>query len=423
MKIKFLITGLLGLLSVAAFAQKGELNNAKEQYDKYDALRGGSLKLAITSLNDAKTSIDKASTNDKTSALPLTFALKGAIYSALTVQDTVPATADPNFKIADEALGKAKSLDSAKQENKKIIDNAYLNLAQYEFNKGRAEFQDKKFESAYHSFDYYRQVLPNDTTALYATGLAAANAGATNPKYYSIAITNYNKLLATNYSQNTTIYYDLSTIYLSNKDTTNAFKIAGDGVAKYPTNNNLRRREIEIGLQSGKQDQLIGKIQSAITSDPKNKTLYYYLGITYAQIAESIGDKQAKTKDAAAKATLEPQKVDNYNKAADAYKKALDIDPSYADASLSLGYVAIEPALDLYNATNQLPTTQQKKYDANMAQVQVLIEAAKPYLLKAVDLNPKSPEALQNLKSYYLVKRDMVNANATQKKIEALGGK
>ncbi|WP_183572498.1 tetratricopeptide repeat protein [Mucilaginibacter sp. X5P1] len=420
MKIKFLITGLLGLLSVAAFAQKGELNNAKEQYEKYDALRGGSLKLALTSLTDAKTSIDKASLNDKTSALPLTFALKGAIYAALTVQDTVPATSLPNFKIADDALGKAKSLDSVKQENKKIIDNAYLNLAQYQFNKGRAEFQDKKFEMAYHSFDYFRQVLPNDTTALYATGLAAANVGATNPKYYTIAITDYNKLLTTNYSQNATIYYDLSSIYLSNKDTANAFKIAGDGVAKYPTNNNLRRREIEIGLQSGKQEQLISKIDAAIASDPKNKTLYYYQGITYAQIAESIGDKEAKTKDPVAKAALEQQKVDNYNKAADQYKKAIAIDPNYAEAGLSLGYVVVEPALDLYNAANQLPTNQQKKYDADMAQVQVLIEAAKPYLQKAVDLNPKSPEALQNLKSYYLVKRDMTNANLIQKKIEAL---
>jgi hypothetical protein len=420
MKIKFLITGFFGLLSVTAFAQKGELNNAKDQYEKYDALKSGSAKLAVTSLTDAKTSIDKASTNDKTSALPLTFALKGAIYSSLTVRDSVPATSLPNFKIADEALGKAKSLDSAKQENKTLIDEGYRNLAQYSFDKGRAEFQNKKFDQAYHSFDYFRQVLPNDTTALYATGLAAANQGVTDPKYYAYAINSYTKLLATSYSQNPTIYMDLSTIYLSNKDTVNAFKTAGEGVAKYPTDNALRKREIEIGLQSGKQEELIGKIQSAIASDPKNKTLYYYGAITYAQIAESIGDKQKKAKDAATKDALETKKVDNYNKAADQYKKALEIDPNYAEASLGLGYVSIEPTLDLYNSANQLPTNQQKKYDAAMAQVQTQIEAAKPLLQKAVDLNPKSPEALQNLKTYYLVKKDMVNANAIQKKIEAL---
>jgi len=113
MKIKLLMTGLFGLISVAALAQKGELNNAKEKYDKYDLERANKLTQAQgkTDLQDAKTSIDKASVNEKTSVMPLTFALKGAIYSSLALEDTVPATSLPNFKIADEALTKAKSLD------------------------------------------------------------------------------------------------------------------------------------------------------------------------------------------------------------------------------------------------------------------------------------------------------------------------
>jgi hypothetical protein len=45
---------------------------------------------------------------------------------------------------------------------------------------------------------------------------------------------------------------------------------------------------------------------------------------------------------------------------------------------------------------------------------------AKPYLLKAVELNPQSPDALTNLKSYYLGIQDTNNANETQKKIDAL---
>lgn len=424
MKIKFLITGFFGLLSVAAFAQKSEVNNAKDSYGSYDVAKSNKLTMpqAMKSLADAKTSIDKASVNEKTAGWPLTFALKGAIYSALASQDTVPATSLPNFKIADEALTKAKSLDSAKQdpETEKIIHNAYLTLAQYQFDKGRTEFQNKKYDLAYHSFDYFRQVLPDDTSALYTTGLSAANAAYTDPKYYKPAIENYNKLLNTTYSQKANIYYDLSSIYLSSKDTADAFRIAGEGVAKYPSNNALRKREIEIGLQSGKQEELITKIESAIANDPKNKTLYYYEGITYSQIGEAIGEKQAKLKDPVAKQALEQKKLDNFNKAADQYKKALDIDPNYAQASLSLSYVSIEPSLDLYNAANQLPSNKQKEYDAAMAKVQVGIEAAKPYLQKAVDLNPKSVDALQNLKNYYLVKKDMVNANKIQKQIEAL---
>ena len=48
------------------------------------------------------------------------------------------------------------------------------------------------------------------------------------------------------------------------------------------------------------------------------------------------------------------------------------------------------------------------------------MEVAKPYLLKAVEINPKSADALTNLKAYYLVQQDMVNANKIQKQIEAL---
>jgi len=425
MKIKLLITGLMGLVSVAAFAQNKELNNAKDLYEKYSVEKGNKITLVqgIKDLADAKTSIDKASVNEKTASLPLTFALKGAIYSSLVSRDTIPASKAANFTIAEEAVKKAKSLDSAKQENKSMIHDADLNLASYQFDLGRAEFQNKKFEDAYKSFDYYHQMAPDDTLALYVTGISAANAGDSNPKYYGYAISSYTKLLTTNYSNKPAIYYDLTSIYLATKDTVNALKTATAGVAAYPGDNNLRKREIEIGLQSGKQDILVDKIQSAITADPKNKTLYYYLGLTYSQIAESYGTQQKKTKVAADKDALEIKKTDNYHLAAEQYKKAVDLDPSYFEANLNLGYVILNPAIDEYNAANQLPTSKQKEYTAAVAKSKADFDAAKPYLQKAVDLNPKSYDALNNLKTYYLGTQNVTKANEIQKQMDALGGK
>ncbi|MDN3548045.1 tetratricopeptide repeat protein [Mucilaginibacter aquaedulcis] len=418
MKIKFLMTGLLGLVSATTFAQKGELSTAKSEYDNYEGLRGSkaTISVAVKSLGTAKTSIDKASTNEKTAALPQTFALKGAIYAALAVQDTVSATSMPLFTTADESLKKAKELDT-KGENKQIIDNAYLNLAQYQLTKGVAEYSAGKYDVAYQSFDYYRTVLPEDTNAIYYTGLAAANA-----KNYPAAITNYNKLVTTKYSKGATIYMDLSSLYLAGKDTTNALKSVTDGIAKYPANSDLRKREIEISLQTGKEKEVAQKIQAAIAADPKNKTLYYYAGLTYSQTAESIIREQAKAKDAATKNTLQQQKVDSYNKAAEMYKKALEIDPNYFEANLNLGYVTLNPAIDAYNAANKLPANKQKEYDAAIAKANAQFDLAKPYLLKAVELNPKSIDALTNLRTYYLGKKDTANAEATKKKLDALNG-
>jgi hypothetical protein len=56
--------------------------------------------------------------------------------------------------------------------------------------------------------------------------------------------------------------------------------------------------------------------------------------------------------------------------------------------TLNLGYVIISPAIDAYNAANKLPTNQQKAYDAAMAKANAQFDLAKPYLLKAVELNP-----------------------------------
>src|SRR5882757_10368582 len=398
MKIKLLMAGLLGLVSATTFAQKGELSTAKSEYDNYEGLRGAkaTLSVAVKSLATAKTSIDKASANEKTSVLPQTYALKGAIYAALAVQDTVAATSLPLFTTADESLKKAKELDT-KNENKQLIDNAYLNLAQYQLTKGVAEYSSGKYDLAYHSFDYYRTVLPEDTNAIYYTGLAAANA-----KNYPAAITNYNKLVTTKYSKNAGVYMDLSSLYLAGKDTTNALKTVSDGIVKYPANTDLRKREIEISLQTGKEKEVAQKIQTALAADPKNKTLYYYAGLTYSQTAESIIKEQAKAKDPAAKNTLQQQKVDNYTKAADMYKKALEIDPNYFEANLNLGYVILNPAIDAYNAANKLPANKQKEYDAAIAKANAQFDLAKPYLVKAADLNPKSIDALTNLRTYYL---------------------
>jgi hypothetical protein len=39
MKIKFLMTGLLAFITATTFAQKGELNTAQSEYEKFEGLR------------------------------------------------------------------------------------------------------------------------------------------------------------------------------------------------------------------------------------------------------------------------------------------------------------------------------------------------------------------------------------------------
>ncbi|MDF2430952.1 MAG: hypothetical protein JWP44_583 [Mucilaginibacter sp.] len=417
MKIKFLMAALLGLISVTAFAQKGELSTAQSEYNDYLVSSGQKMAIlaakAKTSLGNAKTSIDKASANTKTATLPLTFALKAAIYSALAKDDSVQTTAAVEVSTAMDALKQAKTLDT-KNENAKLIDEATKQIAQYEVNTGVTAFQNKKYDDAYKSFDYARQLIPTDTTMILNTAIAAANS-----KNYKAAVDNYNSLLKMNYNDKKRVYNDLPMIYLANKDTAGAIKSIDEALVKYPDNPNLRRLEIEIALQSGKLGDLTSKLQSAIAGDPKNKILYYYAGLTYTQIGDVANEnaKKLKATDPAKKSTYQTA-LDNYSKAGDNFKKALEIDPNYFEVNRGYGYVLMRPAIDDFNKARE--TKDDKEYTTLRKKADVQFDLAKPYLQKAVDINPKSSDALTLLRNYYRGKYDPAHAAENTKKADDL---
>ncbi|HEY4197789.1 MAG TPA: hypothetical protein VGM63_19750 [Mucilaginibacter sp.] len=434
MKIKVLMAALFGLITISAFAQKRELDNAQSAYEKYDGLSQANYALAKPSLVEAKTAVDKAAANAKTATMTQTYALQAAIYSSIAYRDSVQATQATEIATAQDALKKAKDADT-KNEYAKLTTHATLELGQIQLDKGVKAYQAKKYDEAYNDFDAAQKVIPSpqDTLAMLYAGISAANA-----KKYPEAIANYNKLLASTYKDKAKIYIDMPTLYLLNKDTAGAIKISSEAVIKYPASADLRKEEIEVSLQAGQQGDLITKIETAIKADPNNKALYYYEGLTYSQIAEGMQKDITKLEKADKKAAdavkkgpkpapnpqiekLEQTRIDNFNKAAEQYKKALEIDHNYFEAVLNLGYVSMAPAIDHYNTARFL--NDQKAYDAAMKKVNAEFEVAKPYLLKAVELNPQSSDALTNLKSYYLGIQDMTNANATQKKIDALPAK
>lgn len=390
MKTKYVIASVFTLaVSTAAMAQKSELANAKSEYDKYAIIRTG--KMATTSLNTAKESIDKAAANDKTASLPQTYALKAAIYGSLA-NDTTQQSRTNLASTAQEAYKKAQDADT-KGENKKLLDDTKLSLANYQLQSGVKQYQSGKYDLAYTSFDNYRQYFPEDTNAILYTGLAAANS-----KNNDAAISNYKKLVTTKYSKNLSIYSDMASLYLMKKDTASAIKIMDEATKKYPKNQELAKREIELNLQAGNKKEVVQKIESAIANDPKNKTLYYYAGLTYSS-----------SKD--------------YAKAAEYYQKALDIDPNYFEANLNLGFVIMSPAIDMFNAANKLPASKQKEYTAAIAKSNALFTKAEPYILKATEVNPTSLEALSNLKTVYIGRKEDAKAAAVQKKIDALSKK
>src|SRR5580704_6211539 len=111
MKIKFLLISLLGFFPINGFTQEAALKDAQESYDSYTVTSTQKVLAANakTSIDDAKAAIDKASVNEKTATLPHTYALKGAIYSAMAIMNTTGTMATPLIATAKEAVKKAQN--------------------------------------------------------------------------------------------------------------------------------------------------------------------------------------------------------------------------------------------------------------------------------------------------------------------------
>ncbi len=391
MKIKsFILAAVFTASSVMVFAQKGEVANAKKNYDNYLQLKeANSLPLALPNLQTAKTAVDKAVANEKTSADPSAWTYKAMIYGELALMDTVPSTSKPLIATAQEAYKKALELDKAgaNKANLEHVNGAIF--SQYELNQGVRAYQTNNFADAYTSFSNALTYRPGDTTITYYAGLSAINS-----KNYDAGIKNYEALTKTNFSANNQIYLDLSRLYSMKGDTAKAITIAGEGATKYG-DAALATQEIELSLMSGKQKEVITKIAAQAQKEPKNKLYPYYLGIAYS----TVGDVA---------------------KAEESYLQAIAIDPEFADANINIGGVMLNKGIALYNEANKLSPTQQKEYDATMKRASTEFDKAFPYLQKATELDPKSRIGLENLKTYYLVKKDNAKVEELAKKIEAL---
>lgn len=389
MKTKSLLIALaVSGISATAFAQKSAVNTAKSEYDSYAALKSASPQLATPKITAAKEAVDKAVAHEKTAADPTAWTYKALIYADLASSDSTTASASLAAE-AVTALAKAKELDKEgknKENIAKVNNLLYIN----QFTAGKRYLDKGDYTNAYNEFTKGLDYSPGDTLLNYAAGISAMNG-----KDYPSAIKRFTELLPTNYSALENVYSNLSVLYAATKDTASAIRIAGEGATKFPQSSDLATREIEFSLMTGKQKEVIEKISAQAAKEPTNKLYPFYLGIAYNSLEENV-------------------------KAEEAYKKAIELDPSYTDAYINIGGLIMNNGIVIYNQANKLPTSKQTEYTATMKKAQAEFDRALPYLTKAVELNPKSELSLKNLKTYYTIKNNKAKIDEIDAKINAL---
>jgi tetratricopeptide (TPR) repeat protein len=376
-----------------AFAQKSEINIAKQSYALYEIglAAKSSMKKQLETLKLAKEATDKAITNDKTKDNAELWAYRAIIYSSISVTDTVNnENAESAFKTAQEGLVKAKVLDT-KNENKNYIESTEQNLAIMMQNKGVAAFNKKDYKTAYSSFKFISDVKPQDSLFSMYTAIAANSA-----QLYDEAIKYYGKTLELN-PANKDIYHELATIYLTQKDTTNALMVIEKGRDKHPDFMTLIYDELNIYLTRGQASKQITKIENAIAKDPQNKTLRFVAGVAYSA-------------------------NNDFNKAEEAYKKAIEIDPNYSDAIYNLAVIHINRGNEYINAANKLPATKASdaKYNDLKKKFEDQLNAAAPLLEKAKELNPKDLNTLTTLREVYIKLNKMDKAAEIKKTLDQM---
>lgn len=351
-----------------AFAQTSNVKKAATNIQEYEKFRAaGTPQLGEKFLNLAKDAIDLAIVNEKTKENADTWTYYSLIYSNLASDKKSVEDA----KKAEDGIKTAKGLDKD-GKNKENISVAEQTLYAFNFNQGVGFWEASDFKNAYKSFDQALVYAPGDTTLTYYAALAAIQS-ADYPK----GIEKYKQLLdKRDYSQHKTVVVDLPKLFLSLKDTTAALEYAALAAKEYPNDNNAVTQNIELNLIAGNESKIIADIQSQITKDSGNKTLYYYLGL--AQNASG------KTKDAY-----------------EAYKKAIAIDPNYSDANLNAAVTLINSTRDEIQLLNDDKTLTNVQYATKIAALKEQIKPAENYFVAVLNTDPKNEMALKGLKSLY----------------------
>ncbi len=381
MMYKKLILTAFCAISLTAMAQNSNVESAAIY------LRNGEIE-------DAKKSIDLAIVHPETKANPK------AWYYYVSILDTIyrnPAYANiMDADIADKFYNGCLRCIETDVKNKYSFyckDQAILNSAFMNFNKGISAYEQKDFKSAIRYYETVLSVIPYDKNEdlkknnlseknIYLYMALSAMQSSDNPKSKIYL----KKLMDLNYDD-PVIYMQMANIYLEEKDTTTALQVIEQGRTKYPSEKDLINQELNIYMSMGRQDILVDKLNAAIEINPDDPMLLFVRGSVYDNYANDVNKKRKSIKEQATntrkKAQIEkaPAKKTVFVKMADDlqkdyenegkraneyaakaeldYKKVVELNPDYIDAFYNLGALTNNKTTEIVDKMNAIPNSLQ----------------------------------------------------------------
>jgi len=372
---KVFFSFLACFIFISASAQKGLIQKAynyyKEPYKQYD---------------EAKKAIDEAMLSEENKTNEKAWYYRALIYLALYGNEKYGYLCDNCLITSYESFTKLNELNPD-NEWAEIIKNVNMNiLMQNFFNKGVDDFNHAKFSDALTSFEYVQKLNPADTLAVLNSAFAADKA-----KNLEKAKLYYNRLINMNYRDDN-IYLSLATIYKQENDSARALMTIRDGRKVFPDSLSLMLTEINLLLSAGRGKDASEVMETAITKDPQNQSLYLALGSTYDQLANP--------RDAAGNDLPRPMNYSELmNKAEQTYLRGLALNANNFELNYNLGAIYFNQGAELANAANN--TKDNTAFEAAKAKANAKFLQSEPYLEKAFELNGTDKATLTSLKMLY----------------------
>ena len=382
-KIIFLLTCIVGL--GAAFGQSNKVVTA------YNLMKPEYLEL-----DKAKQAIDEASVHPKTSMEAKTWYYRGLVYYKIyQSKDEKYKNLDPDpLKQVYLSFVKAKELDVNKRYEAELLFQLTRTSADY-FNKGSAEYEQKKFTQSVESFETVMAIgkLPYinllDTGSFYNAALASEGAGLKDK-----AIEYYTKSIELNYG-GPEVFHFLAEIYLQKGDSATALKTYEAGITKYPnTSANLYIAMINFYLGRKDVKSAFVFVEKALEKDTSNASLWQVYG-------RAVEDKDKQ-------------------KAIDAYKKMIEFDPKNFNGYYNVGTVYFNMGVEANDKANAIPLSDEAGYKAALIVADDYFKQALPFFEQAYELNKEDAELLIGLKQIYYRFKMNDKLQEVQKRIDGL---
>ena len=372
-------------------------------------------------IDEAKTIIDATTTNDAfmvdkkgqpSKDAARAWYMKGLVYAAMdsTKKDQFKNLDPKPFTVVKESFDKAYALDPKSASFVKdatgfpvitdqinaVLGNNYFNKAILAYNE-KTDDKEKKAANMRTAFEYSENTLyflPADTTVLlYAGGIFAPMV-----KEYDKGIDFLTRYIKAGGSL-PEAYTMLANIYTENKkDNVSALKILQEGKVKYPNYKDIGVMELNVYLSEKKYDVASKMVEGELKADPNNKQNYFL----YGQLSREMG---------------------NPDKAKEAFKKVLELDPKDFDGAAELANLYWADAKKIKDEMGKLGNSK-----AEMEKLKALdskyVEQLKiyiPYIEACEKLSPDDVTVLYSLLNVYGDLDEQPKAARIKKKLKSLG--